>query len=259
MNAWLPRTLTKTASATCSVCLLVTIWQTASFLSRDVPGPARTMPVLMEMLGNPFYNNGPNDKGIGIQLALSLSRVFAGWALGLSIAVPAGIALGLSRRLTALFDPMMQVMRPISPLAWFPIGLAVLRSSPKAVIFVIAITSLWPTLFNTQFGVSAVPAEYRNVARVFRFSYWQYVMRIAVPHSLPHIATGIRLSMGIAWLVIVAAEMLAGGTGIGYFIWDSFNSLSMTRVISAIIIIGLVGLALDYGLARLAAKAEYAP
>jgi nitrate/nitrite transport system permease protein len=212
-------------------------------------------------LGNgqrPGFVNGPNDKGVGIQLALSLSRVFAGWALGLTIAVPAGIVLGLSPRLTALADPVMQVMRPISPLAWFPIGLAVLRSSPQAVIFVIAITSLWPTLFNTQFGVQAIPLEYRNVARVFRFSRWQYITRIAIPHSLPHIATGIRLSMGIAWLVIVAAEMLAGGTGIGYFIWDSFNSLSMTRVISAIIIIGIVGLVLDRGLAWLAARTEYA-
>jgi nitrate/nitrite transport system permease protein len=259
MTLKLPRFLKRAGAAACSACLLIGVWQLVDLASDDVPGPAKTVPVLMEMLSDPFYDNGPNDKGIGIQLALSLSRVFVGWALGLSIAVPAGISLGLSRQLTALFDPLMQVMRPISPLAWFPIGLAVLRSSPKAVIFVIAITSLWPTLFNTQFGVSAVPAEYRNVARVFRFSYWQYVMRIAVPHSLPHIATGIRLSMGIAWLVIVAAEMLAGGTGIGYFIWDSFNSLSMTRVVSAIIIIGLVGWALDCGLARLAAKVEYAP
>jgi nitrate/nitrite transport system permease protein len=244
--------------AACSAVLLLAIWQVASLFTEDLPGPVRTLPVLLQMLRNPIYDNGPNDKGIGVQLLLSLSRVFAGWMLGLLIAVPGGVALGLSRRLMALLNPLMQVMRPISPLAWFPIGLAVLRSSPKATIFVIAITSLWPALLNTLFGVSAVPLEYRNVSRVFRFSRWQYVTRIALPHSLPHIATGMRLSMGIAWLVIVAAEMLAGGTGIGYFIWDSFNSLSMPRVISAIIIIGLVGLVLDRGLAWLAARAEYA-
>jgi nitrate/nitrite transport system permease protein len=241
-----------------SAALLMGVWQLASLLTPDLPGPTRTLPVLFDMLRNPVYDNGPNDKGIGIQLFLSLSRVFAGWAIGLVIAVPAGMALGLSRRLMALLNPVMQVMRPISPLAWFPIGLAVLRSSPQATIFVIAITSLWPTLLNTLFGVCAVPVEYRNVTRVFRFSRWQYVTRVALPHSLPHIATGMRLSMGIAWLVIVAAEMLAGGTGIGYFIWDSYNSLSMPRVISAIIIIGAVGLVLDRGLAWLAARVEYA-
>jgi len=250
--------LKKLPAAVCSVCLLAGVWQLVAMISEDVPSPTHTIPVLLEMVGDPFYDNGPNDKGIGIQLALSLSRVFAGWTLGLMIAIPAGVILGLSPRLMTLANPVMQVMRPISPLAWFPIGLAVLRSSPQAVIFVIAITSLWPTLFNTQFGVKAIPMEYRNVARVFRFSRWQYITRIAIPHSLPHIATGIRLSMGIAWLVIVAAEMLAGGTGIGYFIWDSFNSLSMPRVISAIIIIGVVGLILDHALAWLAERTEYA-
>jgi len=258
MNIRFRGALQTALTAAGSAALMVGVWHLASLLSDDLPGPARTLPVLFDMLRNPVYDNGPNDKGVGIQLGLSLVRVFAGWAIGLLIAVPAGVALGLSRRLMALLNPVMQVMRPVSPLAWFPIGLAVLRSSPKATIFVIAITSLWPTLVNTLFGVGAVPLEYRNVTRVFRLSRWQFVMKVALPHSLPHIATGMRLSMGIAWLVIVAAEMLAGGTGIGYFIWDSFNSLSMPRVISAIVIIGATGLVLDRGLAWFAARVEYA-
>jgi nitrate/nitrite transport system permease protein len=137
------------------------------------------------------------------------------------------------------------VLRPVSPLAWFPIGLAAFKSAQTATIFVLFMTSLWPTLINTAFGVMSLPEDHRNVARVFEFSRWKYVTRVLLPFSLPHILTGLRLSMGVAWMVIVAAEMLAGGIGVGFFVWDSWNALSLERVLSAILLIGVVGLLLD--------------
>jgi nitrate/nitrite transport system permease protein len=155
-------------------------------------------------------------------------------------------------------DPIVQVLRPVSPLAWFPIGLVALQSAPQAAVFVVFITSLWPTVINTAVGVAGVPKTYRDLARVFEFSRGQYLARVLLPYSLPHILTGLRLSMGIAWLVIVAAEMLSGGTGIGFFVWDSWNALSLERVIAAILLIGLVGLLLDRGFGAIARRFQYA-
>jgi nitrate/nitrite transport system permease protein len=236
--------------------LLLALWQLAAWASADLPGPAATLPVLWELVRNPFYDNGPNDKGIGLQVLYSLGRVFGGWAIGSLIAVPIGLLMGASRTAGRVLNPVVQVLRPVSPLAWYPIGLAVYHSSAHAVTFAIVITSLWPALINTMAGVAALPEDYRNVARVFRFSTWKYVSKVLLPFVLPHTLTGLRLSMGIAWMVIVAGEMLAGGTGIGFFVWDSWNALSLPRVISAILIIGLIGLVLDRGLEWLAQRAR---
>jgi nitrate/nitrite transport system permease protein len=238
--------------------VLLAIWQLLSMVSKDLPSPAMTLPVLADLLGNPFYDNGPNDKGVGIQVMYSLGRVFTGWIIGSLIAIPLGMAMGASRMIMRVLNPLVQIMRPVSPLAWYPIGLAVYKNASHAVVFAIVITSLWPTLINTMVGVASLPNDYRNVARVFQFSPWSYLTRILLPYTLSHMLTGLRLSMGIAWMVIVAGEMLAGGTGIGFFVWDSWNALSLERVISAIVLIGLIGLLLDRALEWLTRRVSYA-
>ncbi len=234
------------------------IWQAASMFSgEDLPGPVATLKVFWSMVSNPFYDNGPNDKGIGLQLYASLQRVFIGFSLGSLVAIPLGMLLGMSPVARRVLDPIVQLLRPISPLAWFPIGLAVAHSVGSATIFIIFITSLWPTVINTAFGVSNIPQSHKNVARVFQFSRKAYMTKIVLPYSLPYIITGLRLSMGIAWLVIVAGEMLSGSKGIGWFVWDSWNALDLRKVISAVIIIGLVGVLLDRIFMVLLRKVSY--
>jgi nitrate/nitrite transport system permease protein len=238
--------------------ILAAIWSAASAYQKELPGPIATSETLWNLVSNPFYNNGPNDKGIGLQLWASLQRVFVGFGIGTAIALPLGILLGANAVVRRFFDPVVQVLRPVSPLAWFPIGLVALQSAPHAAIFVVAITSLWPTVINTAMGVGSIPQAHRDVARVFRFNQWKYLTRIVIPHSLPYIVTGLRLSMGTAWLVIVAAEMLSGGTGIGFYVWDSWNALNLEQVMSAILLIGAVGLLLDRGFGLLAKRFTYA-
>lgn len=239
--------------------ILFAFWGVVSiFADGALPGPIATLKVLWKLVSDPFYDNGPNDKGIGIQLVSSLGRVFVGFGLGSLIAIPAGVLIGASETCRKLFYPIVQLLRPVSPLAWFPLGLAVFKHAGEATIFVIFITSLWPTLINTAFGVAAVPDDHRNVARAFGFSKRKYLTRILIPFSLPHILTGLRLSIGVAWLVIVAGEMLSGGIGIGFFVWDSWNALSLERVMSAILLIGIVGLVLDRGFDLIARRFTYA-
>lgn len=238
--------------ATVGIGVVCGIWQIiCATVAPDLPTPAVALNGFASIMADPFYDKGPNDKGIGLQLGYSLYRVFAGFAIGSLIALPLGFMLGVSATCRAIFNPIVQILRPVSPMAWFPIGLAVLKVSDLATIFVITITSLWPTLINTATGVSSLPQDYRNVARVFAFSPTTYFTKVLLPYSLPHIITGFRLSLGVGWMVIVAGEMLAGGTGIGFFVWDSWNSLNLTRVISAIILIGLIGYAIDAVLMRL--------
>lgn len=238
--------------ATVGIVSLCAIWQIiCATVAPDLPTPAVALSGFATIMTDPFYDNGPNEKGIGLQLAYSLRRVFIGFFIASLIAVPLGFMFGLSATCRAIFNPIIQILRPVSPMAWFPIGLAVLKVSDLATIFVITITSLWPTLINTATGVSSLPQDYRNVARVFAFSRATYFTKILLPYSLPHIITGFRLSLGVGWMVIVAGEMLAGGTGIGFFVWDSWNSLNLSRVISAIILIGLIGYAIDAALMRL--------
>ncbi len=239
--------------------ILLAFWGLVSSFSQGaLPGPVATLKVLGKLLSDPFYDNGPNDKGIGIQLGSSLVRVFVGFGLGTLVAIPAGMLIGASETCKKLFYPLVQLLRPVSPLAWFPLGLAVFKNAGEATIFVIFITSLWPTLINTAFGVASVPEDHRNVARAFAFSKRKYLTKILIPFSLPHILTGLRLSIGVAWLVIVAGEMLSGGIGIGFFVWDSWNALSLERVMSAILLIGIVGLLLDRGFDLVAKKFSYA-
>jgi nitrate/nitrite transport system permease protein len=198
-----------------------------------------------EHLSNPFYDNGPNDKGVGIQLGHSLARVAVGFLLAMAVAIPLGFLIGMSPLLSKAFDPFVQVLKPISPLAWMPLALYTLKDSNVSGVFVIFICSIWPMLLNTAFGVSAVKREWLNVASTLEVSPLRKAFRVILPAAAPTILTGMRISMGIAWLVIVAAEMLVGGTGIGYFVWNEWNNLSLTNVIFAILVIGVVGMLLD--------------
>src|SRR5262245_29887924 len=242
----------------CGFALLFAGWGIVSLMvGETLPGPLATMKVFAHLLRDPFYSNGPNDAGIGLQLVSSIGRVFVGFTLGSLLAIPIGILMGSSATCQKVLNPLVQLLRPVSPLAWFPIGLAVFKSAGQATIFVIFITSLWSTLINTAFGVASLPADHRNVARAFAFSRSRYLRRILIPFALPHILTGLRLSLGVAWLVIVAGEMLSGGIGIGFFVWDSWNALSLERVMSAILLIGLIGLLLDRGFDFIAKKFSY--
>jgi nitrate/nitrite transport system permease protein len=209
-------------------------------------------------LRHPFYDNGPNDKGIAIQLAHSLARVGVGFFLALLVAVPLGFVIGMSPLLHKALSPFIQVLKPISPLAWMPLALYTIKDSSLSGIFVIFICSVWPMLINTAFGVSAVRSEWLNVARTLEVSPLRKAFLLVLPAAAPTILTGMRISMGIAWLVIVAAEMLVGGTGIGYFVWNEWNNLSLTNVIFAIVMIGVVGMLLDLMFARFQKWVTYA-
>ena len=216
-----------------------------------MPGPLEVGAKLAEHMRRPFYDNGPNDKGVGIQLAYSIARVGAGYLLAVLVAIPIGFLIGMSPLFSKALDPFIQVLKPISPLAWMPLALYTIKDSGLSAIFVIFICSLWPMLINTAFGVAAVRKEWLNVARTLEVGTLRRAFTIILPAAAPTILTGMRISIGIAWLVIVAAEMLVGGTGIGYFVWNEWNNLSITNVINAILLIGLVGMVLDQMLARL--------
>lgn len=229
-----------------SMIILLGIWHLISVITKaEIPNPASTWIIFKELIADPFYDYGPNDKGIGIQLLSSLGRVSTGFALGSLIAIPMGLLMGSTKIGMKLLNPIVQILRPVSPLAWFPLGLLAFKASDGATIFIIAITSLWPTVINTAFGVSSIPDDHKNVGKAFGFSKWKYLTRIMLPFAIPHIITGLRLSIGIAWVVIVAGEMLSGGVGIGFFVWDSWNGLSLERILVAILIIGTVGLLFD--------------
>jgi nitrate/nitrite transport system permease protein len=229
-----------------SIALLLGMWEIISIATKgEIPGTIKTIKVFGDMLKNPFYDNGPNDKGIGVQLMSSIGRVFLGFAIGSLVAIPLGILMGSSKIGMRLLNPLVQILRPVSPLAWFPLGLLAFKSAPSATVFVIFITSLWPTLINTAFGVASIPSDHINVGKAYGFSNFKYITKILLPYSLPHIITGLRLSIGVAWMVIVAGEMLSGGIGIGFFVWDSWNGGSLEKILCAILIIGIVGLLLD--------------
>ena len=221
------------------------------------PTPAQLGRTIVQELSNPFYDNGPNDKGIAIQLGWSLLRVGLGFALACVVAVPAGFLIGMSPLMRRALDPFIQVLKPISPLAWMPLALYTIKDSSVSGVFVIFICSVWPMLINTAFGVASVKREWLNVASTLEVRPMRRALRVILPAAAPTIFTGMRISMGIAWLVIVAAEMLVGGTGIGYFLWNEWNNLSLTHVIFAILLIGVVGMLLDLGFAALQKKVTY--
>ena len=249
-SAWQER-LPAAGWALAGVLGLALVWQLFAVRAPGLPTPATSLGALVDLLSRPFADNGPNDKGVGLHLALSLQRVFAGFGLAALIGVPLGLLLGSSRRAWQAINPLVQVLRPVSPLAWFPIWLTVFRDAGRASVFVIFITALWPAVINTAAGTAAVPRDHRNVARVFRFGRMAYLRHVLVPNALPSAITGLRLSMGIAWMVIVAVEMLSGGAGIGFFVWDSYNASNLPAVAAAIALIGAIGLLLDAGFVRL--------
>ncbi len=215
-----------------------------------MPGPADVGAKLWEHIKSPFYDNGPNDKGLGIQLGYSIARVLLGYLLAVAIAIPLGFLIGMSPLMSKALDPFIQILKPISPLAWMPLALYTIKDSSISAIFVIFICAIWPMLLNTAFGVAAVRKEWINVARTLEVGTVRRAFTVILPAAAPTILTGMRISIGIAWLVIVAAEMLVGGTGIGYFVWNEWNNLSITNVIIAIFVIGLVGMILDQLLAQ---------
>ena len=216
-----------------------------------MPGPLDVAVKIGEHMRRPFYDNGPNDKGLGLQLLYSIGRVGLGYFLAVLVAVPIGFLIGMSPLAYRALDPFIQILKPVSPLAWMPLALYTIKDSGLSAIFVIFICSLWPMLINTAFGVAAVRKEWLNVARTLEVGPWRRAFTVILPAAAPTILTGMRISVGIAWLVIVAAEMLVGGTGIGYFVWNEWNNLSLTNVIVAILFIGVVGMVLDQLLARL--------
>lgn len=235
----------------CGALVLGIIWQLVAMRAPDVPTPVESLRALRVLLSKPFYDNGPNDKGIGLQLGFSLRRVFSGFALAALIGVPGGFLIGSSRRAMQALNPIVQLLRPVSPLAWFPIWLVAFRNAPQAAVFVIFITALWPTLLNTAAGAQSVPRDQRNVARVFKFGRLAYLRHVVLPHAMSDIVTGLRLSMGLAWVVIVAVEMLSNGTGIGSFVWVAYNAGDLAQVAAGILVIGGVGLVLDLAFLRL--------
>jgi nitrate/nitrite transport system permease protein len=222
------------------------------------PTPLQMGQTAWEQLSNPFYDNGPNDKGIGIQLGHSLARVGLGFFLACIVAIPLGFLIGMSPLMRRALDPFIQVLKPISPLAWMPLALYTIKDSSASGIFVIFICSVWPMLINTAFGVSAVKREWLNVAKTLEVNPLRKAFLVILPAAAPTILTGMRISMSIAWLVIVAAEMLVGGTGIGYFVWNEWNNLSLTNVIFAILVIGVMGMLLDLVFAQLQKWVTYA-
>jgi nitrate/nitrite transport system permease protein len=222
-----------------------------------VPPPSQVLALAWEELSNPFYDAGPNDKGIGIQLAYSLYRVITGFIAAALVAIPLGFVIGMSPLMHRALNPFIQILRPISPLAWMPLALFVIKDSEKSAIFVIFICSIWPMLINTAFGVANVRTDWVNVARTHELSPMQTAFQVILPAAAPTILTGMRISIGIAWLVIVAAEMLVGGTGIGYYVWNEWNNLDLSSVIFSILMIGIVGMLLDMALGTVSKLVEY--
>ncbi|MEM9365709.1 MAG: nitrate ABC transporter permease [Planctomycetota bacterium] len=226
--------------------------------SNPMPGPIEVGQKLWEHIKDPFYYKGANDRGIGSQLLYSLARVAQGYLLAVLIAVPLGFVIGMSPVLSKALDPFIQILKPVSPLAWMPLALYTIKDSEPCSIFVILICAIWPVLINTAFGVASVRKDYLNVAKTLEAGRLRTALFVILPAAAPTILTGMRISIGIAWLVIVAAEMLIGGTGIGYFVWNEWNNLDITNVIVAIIFIGLIGMALDWLLAGLTKAVTYA-
>ncbi len=230
-----------------SLGLFLLFWEIGAksgWFVKGVPTATETIKEFWWWVTNPFFRNGPNDLGIGWNLLISLRRVAIGYILASVVAVPLGIMIGISPVLYKAFNPYVQLLKPISPLAWLPLGLYLLRDSEKTGIFIIFISSIWPTLINTTFGVANVDQDYLDVSKTLGASRLRTIWKVIIPAALPNIVSGLRISMGIAWLVIVAAEMLLG-TGLGYFIWNEWNNLSIPNILVAIFIIGLTGLVLD--------------
>jgi nitrate/nitrite transport system permease protein len=273
-----PGALTAAAISLLFLCVLLGIWHLATLPKAEVQGandeyarlmgkgakkaegfptPAMLGDTALKHLSDPFYDKGSNDKGIGIQLAHSLARVGLGYLLAMLVAIPLGFVIGMSPLMYRALDPFIQVLKPISPLAWMPIALYTIKDSSVSGVFVIFICSIWPMLINTAYGVASVRRDWLNVAKTLEVRPLRRAFQVILPAAAPTIVTGMRISMGIAWLVIVAAEMLVGGTGVGYFVWNEWNNLNLTNVLFAILVIGVVGMLLDLAIGRLQKSVTY--
>lgn len=233
--------------------LLVLLWELVSVgTGASIPSPKDTFWQAVKIFSDPFYSKGPNDQGVGWNVLSSLQRVAIGFGLAAAVGIPVGFVIGRFTFLSRMFNPLISLLRPVSPLAWLPIGLLVFKGANPAAIWTIFICSIWPMIINTAVGVQRVPQDYMNVARVLNLSEWKIVTKILFPAVLPYMLTGVRLAVGTAWLVIVAAEMLTGGVGIGFWVWDEWNNLNVMNIIIAIFVIGIVGLVLEFALIKLA-------
>lgn len=237
--------------------MLLAIWTLISHQSPNLPGPLKTWHSAVELFSDPFYDHGPNDKGVGWNIVASLKRVALGFGLAALVGIPMGFIIGRFEFASRMCAPVISLLRPVSPLAWLPIGLLVFKAANPAAIWVIFISAVWPMIINTAVGVSKVPQDYMNVAKVLNLSEWKIVTKILFPFVLPYMMTGVRLSIGVAWLVIVAAEMLTGGVGIGFWVWDEWNNLNVEHIIIAIFVVGIVGLLLEMMLTQIAKKFSY--
>ena len=240
------------------ILAFIGFWSLLAQYSEGLPGPLSTWQAALVLFADPFYDNGPNDMGIGWNILNSLGRVGVGFGLAALVGIPLDFAIGRFAFLAGMLAPIISLLRPVSPLAWLPIGLLVFEAAGPASIWVIFISSIWPIILNTAAGVASVPQDYLNVARVLKLSEFKVLTRILFPAVLPHLMTGIRLAIGVAWLVIVAAEMLTGGIGLGFWVWDEWNNLNVEHILIAIIIVGLVGLALEQMLLLIARRFDYA-
>ena len=234
-----------------SMGILLAIWTLLCVtFAKDLPNPIVTFKALGVMLSRPFFVESDGTMGVGNLVWASLGRVFMGFGVASIIAIPLGIMMGLTPGFKKIMDPIAAVMRPVSPLAWFPLSQVVFRvlgdgTTPTAIVATIGICCLWPTLMNTAFGVASLPDDFKTVSRVFQFSTTRFLSKVLLPFTIPHILTGLRLSLGIAWLVIVAAEMLSGSSGIGFSAYDAYNNGRLDEMVATIIVIGAVGLILD--------------
>ena len=234
----------------------VLLWALVS-VSSGIPGPVKTFDSAVQVFSDPFYEHGPNDQGIGWNVLRSLSRVGMGFGLAALVGIPLGFLIGYFNFLNRMMAPIISLLRPVSPLAWLPIGLYVFKQAEPAAIWVIFVSSLWPMVLNTAAGVTQVPQDYLNVARVLNLSPWKLFSRILLPAVMPYVLTGVRLSVGVAWLVIVAAEMLTGGVGLGFWVWDEWNNLNVEHIIIAIFVVGIVGLLLEQAILLAARRFRY--
>jgi nitrate/nitrite transport system permease protein len=239
------------------VAFLVLLWEIISLKSTGIPSPMVTLQEAIKVFSDPFYRKGPNDQGIGWNVLASLRRVAAGFGMAALVGIPLGFLIGRFKFLAGMFNPIISILKPVSPLAWLPIGLLVFKAANPASIWAIFICSIWPMIINTAVGVQRVPQDYMNVAKVLNLSEWKIVTKILFPSVLPYMLTGVRLSIGTAWLVIVAAEMLTGGVGIGFWVWDEWNNLNVPHIIIAIVVIGVVGLILEQILVAIAKAFTY--
>jgi nitrate/nitrite transport system permease protein len=239
------------------LAFLLLVWQIISVKNSALPSPAVTWEAALRLFADPFYSKGPNDQGIGWNVLASLKRVALGFGMAAAVGIPLGFMIGRFRFLAGMFNPVISLLKPVSPLAWLPIGLLVFKAADPAAIWSIFICSIWPMIINTAIGVQRVPHDYMNVARVLNLSEWKIFTKILLPSVLPYMLTGVRLSIGTAWLVIVAAEMLTGGVGIGFWVWDEWNNMNVPHIIIAIVVIGVVGLLIEQALVALAKSFTY--